>query len=132
LWSGIGIAIQIAASLVLVPLYEGVGAAAALALSAAVQSIAKSRLLQSCLGFPVAGWRWVMLAAVVPAFAAGLLFLQAPEWFQLIIGQWLVLIIFGAVIWRFGFKGADRLLFARRLRGANANVLPGVAADPGV
>jgi O-antigen/teichoic acid export membrane protein len=122
-WSMVGIAVQIAASLVLVPRYGGAGAAAGLALSAIVQSVAKSRMLQACLGHPVAGWRWVMLFGAVPAFATGLVFLKTPEWAQLLIGQWLVLAVFATIIWRFGFKGADRLLFARRLRPAEGDAL---------
>jgi O-antigen/teichoic acid export membrane protein len=117
IWSLVGIAVQVAASLVLVPRFGGVGAAAGLALSAIVQSVAKSRMLQNCLGYPVAGWRWVMLFGAIPALGVGVLFLQTPEWVQLLIGQWVVLAVFGAIVWRFGFKGADRLLFARRLRG---------------
>jgi O-antigen/teichoic acid export membrane protein len=118
-WSIIGIVIQIAASLLLVPRFGGAGAAAALALSAIVQSVAKSRILANHLGAPVAGWRWVMLFGAIPAFGVGLLFLQTPEWVQLLIGQWVVLAVFATIVWRFGFKGADRLLFARRLRASD-------------
>ena len=55
MWSLVGVAIQIGASLVLVPLYGGVGAAAGLAISALFLSIVKSRLLADKLGHPVAG-----------------------------------------------------------------------------
>lgn len=122
-WSAVGIAVQIGSSLILVPRFGGAGAATGLALSAAVQSVAKSRMLQQALGHPVAGWRWVMLLGAVPAFVAGLLFLRTPEWVQLIIGQWVVLAIFASIVWRFGFKGADRLLFARRLRPAEVEAV---------
>ena len=122
IWSLAGIFLQIGASLVLVPLYGGVGAAAGLAISALFLSVVKSRLLARLLGAPVAGWRLVMLAAALPAFALGLAFMQLPEWFQLALGQFIVLALYGAIIWRFGFKGADRLLFARSLRGKTATV----------
>jgi len=124
LWSFAGVVIQIGASLVLVPLYGGVGAAAGLAVSALFLSVAKSRLLARLLGAPVSGWRPVMLAAAIPALALGLLFMRLPEWFQLALGQFIILALFGAIIWRFGFKGADRLLFARGLRGKTAPVDP--------
>ena len=124
LWSFAGIVIQIGVSLVLVPLYGGVGAAAGLAVSALFLSVAKSRLLARLLGAPVSGWRPVMLAAAIPAFALGLLFMRLPEWFQLALGQFIILALFGAIIWRFGFKGADRLLFTRGLRGKTAPVDP--------
>ncbi|MFZ4688599.1 MAG: lipopolysaccharide biosynthesis protein [Polymorphobacter sp.] len=120
LWSLAGIGVQIGVSLILVPIYGGVGAAGGLAVSALFLSVAKSRLLASVLGHPVAGWRWIMVIAAIPAFAAGLLFMRLPEWFQLALGQFLILGIFCGIIWRFGFKGADRLLFARRLRGQDA------------
>jgi O-antigen/teichoic acid export membrane protein len=116
-WSAAGITIQAGLSLILVPRYGGEGAAAALAASALILSVGKSRLLAQLLAHPVAGWRWSLLLAGVPAFLLGLLFLQTPEWVQLGLGQWLVLALFSAIIWRFGFKGADRLLFARSLRG---------------
>ncbi len=129
MWSLAGIAIQVGASLILVPMYGGVGAAAGLAISALFLSVVKSRLLARVVGHPVAGWRWIMLIAAVPAFALGLAFIRLPEWFQLALGQFIVLALYSAIIWRFGFKGADRLLFARRLRGAPA-AFPG-AAEPG-
>jgi O-antigen/teichoic acid export membrane protein len=117
MWSLAGIVIQAGLSLVLVPRYGGVGAAGALAVSALFLSVAKSRLLARVLGHPVAGWRWIMPIAAAPALAIGLLFLRTPEWVQLGLGQWLILAVYAGVIWRFGFKGADRLLFARQLRG---------------
>ena len=130
MWSLAGISIQIALSLVLVPLYGGVGAAVGLAVSAAFQSVVKSRLLQRLLAHPVAGWRWVMLAAALPALGAGLLFLQTPEWAQLGLGLWIILGVFSGIIWRFGFKGADRLLFARTLRVTTTNTTPIITVAP--
>ncbi len=117
MWSLAGVVMQAGISLVLVPRYGGVGAAAGLAISALFLSIAKSRLLARILGNPVAGWRWIMLIAASPAFAMGLVFMHLAEWFQLALGQFLILGLFCAIIWRFGFKGPDRLLFARQLRG---------------
>lgn len=116
LWSLVGVAIQIAASLVLVPRYGGVGAAAGLAISALFLSVVKSRLLADKLGHPVAGWRWSMLGAGAAAFATGLLVMRTPEPVQLSLGLLAILGVYSGIIWRFGFKGADRLLFARRLR----------------
>ena len=118
LWSLVGIAIQVAASLVLVPRYGGVGAAAGLAVSALFLSVVKSRLLAEKLGHPVAGWRGSMLAAGAAGFATGLVVMRLPEPVQLSIGLLAIVGVYGSIIWRFGFKGADRLLFARRVRGA--------------
>lgn len=119
-WSLAGIAIQVAISLVLVPRTDafggGVGAAAGLAVSALFLSVVKSRLLAGTLGHPVAGWRWSMLGAGAAAFATGLLVLRTPEPVQLSLGLIAIVGVYGGIIWHFGFKGADRLLFARRLR----------------
>jgi hypothetical protein len=42
--------------------------------------------------------------------------MRTPEPIQLSIGLIAILGVFGGIIWRFGFKGADRLLFTRQLR----------------
>jgi len=111
-----GIVVQIILSLVLVPRYSGIGAASALAASVLLLSVVKSRLLSQQLGEPVSGWRWILLLAALPTLGLGLLLLKTPEWFQLTFGLVAILGLFGGIVWRFGFKGADRLLFARRLR----------------
>lgn len=128
MWSLAGILIQIGVSLLLVPrddfLGGGVGAATGLAVSALFLSVAKSRLLARLLDAPVGGWRWILVIAAIPTFATGLLLLRLPEWFQLSFGLAIILGVFGAIVWRWGFKGADRLLFARGLRGADAEAVP--------
>jgi O-antigen/teichoic acid export membrane protein len=129
-WSIVGLAVQAGLTLWLVPL-EGpiggaVGAALALAIAALLQSVVKSRLLAARLGHPVAGWRWSLLLAALPAFGVGLLVLRTPEPIQLTIGFFAILGTYGLVIWRIGFRGADRLLFARGLKKleAEATSLP--------
>ncbi len=124
-WSFAGIAVQFGVSLVLVPLYGGVGAAAGLALAALLLSLAKSRLLARRLGAAVSGWRPSLGLAALPAAAYAALMLQTPEWLQLSAGQIGLLLIYGGVLWRFGFRGDDRLLFARGLRGKGAAGPPG-------
>jgi O-antigen/teichoic acid export membrane protein len=116
LWSVAGLVVQAGLSLLWVPLWGGAGAAAALAVAALLQSVAKSRLLQARLGHPVAGWRLSLLVAALPTVGVGLLVLRTPEPIQLSIGLVAILGTFGFIIWRFGFKGADRLLFSRSLR----------------
>jgi O-antigen/teichoic acid export membrane protein len=124
LWSLIGLGVQLGLSLWLVPLdapFGGaVGAALALAVAALLQSVAKSRLLAARLGHGVAGWRFSLILAGVPAFGTGLLVLRTPEPIQLSIGLVAIAGTFGFIIWRFGFKGADRLLFARGLKKIEA------------
>jgi O-antigen/teichoic acid export membrane protein len=119
-WSLIGVVIQIGVSLVLVPRDDvfggGVGAALGLAVSALFLSIVKSRLLADRLGHPVSGWRWSLLVAGLAGIGTGLGVMRTPEPVQLSIGLVAILGVFGGIIWRFGFKGADRLLFARQMR----------------
>jgi O-antigen/teichoic acid export membrane protein len=121
-WSLVGVGIQIGVSVVLVPRTDmfggGVGAALGLAVSALFLSIVKSRLLAEKLGHPVAGWRWSMLIAGAAGLGTGLVVMRTPEPIQLSIGLIAILGVYGGIIWRFGFKGADRLLFARQLRKA--------------
>jgi hypothetical protein len=54
--------------------------------------------------------------------AQGILLLRTPEWFQLTLGLAMILGLFGGIVWRWGFKGADRLLFARRLKTLEAGL----------
>ncbi len=115
-WSLAGLAIQLAASLILVPIYGAMGAAGALALAALFLSIVKSRTLAARLHASVTGWRWQMPVAAIPAAGLGLAILSLPtryEWAQLAFGVPAILALYGAIIWRIGFRGSDRLLFAR-------------------
>jgi O-antigen/teichoic acid export membrane protein len=135
MWSIAGLVVQAGLTLWLVPL-DGpiggaVGAALALAIAALLQSVVKSRLLASRLGHPVAGWRWSLLLAALPAFGVGMLVLRTPEPIQLTIGFVAILGSYGLVIWRIGFRGADRLLFARGLKKLEAEAtLPLTPANP--
>ena len=127
-WSVIGLGVQLALTLILVPLYGGAGAAGALAAGALLLSVVKSRLLTDRLGLPVSGWRWVLLLAALATVALGVVLWRTPEWFQLTFGLAGILGLFGSIVWRWGFKGADRLLFARRLKKLEAEA--GLADQP--
>jgi O-antigen/teichoic acid export membrane protein len=119
-WSLIGLGVQAVLTLLLVPLPGalggGVGAALALAIAALLQSVVKSRLLQAKLGHAVSGWRWSLLLAGLPIVGLGLIVQRTPEPIQLTIGFFGLLGSYGFIIWRIGFRGADRLLFARGLK----------------
>ena len=115
LWSAAGIAVQVAISLVLVPVLQGVGAAGGLAIAALFLSVVKTRTLRRTLAVPVSGWRWSLLAAGIPAFLVGLAVQYLPEYLQLTAGVAAILGTYGALIWTLGFKGPDRLLFRRSL-----------------
>lgn len=113
-WSLGGIALQAALTIVLAQNFGGVGAALGLAAAMLFLSIAKTRILSKTLATPVAGWRWALPLAALPAAAVGIVMLGTPEWAQLSIGIAAILGVYGAVIWTIGFKGPDRLLFTRR------------------
>ena len=105
----------------LVPLYGGIGAAAGLAVAALFLSIGKSFVLARRLGESVSGWRWSILAGAVPGFGTGYAIMQLPEWLQLSVGWMIIVAVYGAILWRWSFKGPDRLLFARRLQIGTAD-----------
>lgn len=114
-WSIAGLVVQAGVSLLLVPRFDGVGAAGGLAIAALLLSVAKSRLLGARLRHKVLAWRWSMLVAALPALAVGFAVQWLPEWAQLSVGLVAILVVYGALLWRWGFRGPDRLLFARRL-----------------
>ena len=120
-WSLAGLVLQAGVSVWLVPLYGGIGAAAGLAVAALFLSIGKSFVLARRLGESVSGWRWSILAGAVPGFGTGYAIMQLPEWLQLSVGWMIIVAVYGAILWRWSFKGPDRLLFARRLQIGTAD-----------
>lgn len=114
MWSVVGISLQAALTLALVPFFGAPGAAAGLALSAAFVSIMKARLLKADLGARVAGWRWAMLLATCAALVVGLVVQLLPPFWQIGTGIPTILATYAAVLWFKGFRATDRLLFARR------------------
>ena len=106
--------------------YQAAAAAGALAVALGIASVLKARLLERILGESVLGWRWSLLegaaAAIVVGIAVRFLF---PEWAQLAIGVFLILIAFGAVIWWRGFTAEDRMLF--RFKRDEEPTLPDVS-----
>ncbi len=112
-WSAAGIAVQVAVTLILAPVLQGVGAAAGLAIAALFLSIVKTLTLGRVLAAPVSGWRWSLIGAALPAFAVGVGVQFLPEYLQLSVGVAAIIGTFGTVVWTTGFRGPDRLLFRR-------------------
>jgi O-antigen/teichoic acid export membrane protein len=90
---------------------QAAAAAGCLAAALGLASLLKARLLQRLLGEPVHGWRWSLLLAGAAAGAVGVGVSFMPEWLQLAAGILLILLTFGAVVWRYGFTAEDRVLF---------------------
>lgn len=91
--------------------------ALALALALGSSSVVKSHLLQRLLRHRIATWRPALLGASAAAVIIGSLIVALPrhyEWVELVFGVPAILLVYGAVIWRFGFGSEDRELFRRR------------------
>jgi O-antigen/teichoic acid export membrane protein len=94
-------------------LYQAAGPAIALTIALAIGSLLKSRLAAHLLGAPVSVWRWPLLFAAAAAVAVGEAAILLPEWAELAFGIAAMLLAYGAVIWRWGFTEADRILFRK-------------------
>lgn len=95
----------------LVPLLGGAGAAIGLLVALTFASIGRALLLKGALGTPAPVWRWSLLAAAVPAAAVGLAARELPELWMMLLGIPAILVAYGVVIWRAGYREEDRLLF---------------------
>ena len=90
--------------------------AIALMLSLGLASIVKSSLLKHLLGAPVVGWRWPLVWAALAAALVGKVVTWLPEeakFAELPLGVPLILVVFGTILWRWGFTEADRVLFRK-------------------
>ncbi len=125
LWSLATLGVQVALTLVLAPAIGGVGAALALAISAAFASAAKARLLGQLLGHAVTDLRWALLLAATVALVVGLLCRFLPYgWLQIVVGIPVILGSYALILGRYGFHESDRLLFARRKGAKDAANTP--------
>ena len=126
------ICLQAALSFVMILLVRNLGGdpillaaapALALALALAVSSFVKSRFLERLLESRIAIWRLPLFAAASVAVITGCAFVALPrsyEWVELVFGVPLILAVYSAVIWRFGFGPEDRALFKRQKAAAPA------------
>ncbi|MCG2839788.1 oligosaccharide flippase family protein [Sandaracinobacter sp. RS1-74] len=109
-----GLLLQAVLSLLLIPAFGGEGAAGALLLGLVAAAIVRQVVLGRVLGADVGMWRWSLLAAGALAFAFGYAARALPELPQMVVAIPGVLLLFGAAIWKFGFRAEDRALFRRR------------------
>jgi O-antigen/teichoic acid export membrane protein len=94
-------------------LYQAAGVAAGLACALGISSFIKARLAQKLLGAPVSIWRPALPVAAGLAVVVGEIVILGPDWFELAIGIPAILATYAAVIWRWGFTEADRVLFRK-------------------
>jgi O-antigen/teichoic acid export membrane protein len=94
-----------------VPHLGGEGAALGLLLALTFASVGRALLLKGALGTSAPIWRWSLLVAAVPAVALGVAARQLPELWMMALGIPAILVAYGVVIWRFGYREEDRLLF---------------------
>lgn len=109
-----GLLVQAIASFLLIPPFGGEGAAAALLLGLIAAGVIRQQVLGRALGADVTIWRWSLLAAGAAAFGVGYAARALPELPEMLVAIPGVLLVFGILIWRFGFAREDRALFARR------------------
>lgn len=90
--------------------------ALALAIALGTSSVVKSHFLQHLLHHRVGTWRPALVIASSAAVIVGGLVVSLPrrfEWVELVFGIPIILGVYCAIIWRFGFGPDDRSLFAR-------------------
>lgn len=114
LLSVIGLGVQAAFSFLLIPSLGGEGAAAGLLISMLFVAVAKQLLLRRILRETILFWRWPLLWAGALCFGIGFLLRPLPLLAQTLVTIPAILLVFGALMWRFGFNDDDRVLFQRR------------------
>ncbi|WP_265587407.1 lipopolysaccharide biosynthesis protein [Sphingomicrobium arenosum] len=117
-------AILILRSLGYPPEIQAAGAAAGLAIAFGFAAVAKAWLLSGIVNTSVSGWRWPLVWAAVATVPLGLMIGRLPDWAQLTMGAPTILLIFGIVVWRWGFGPEDRELFKMRKGEASSAELP--------
>jgi O-antigen/teichoic acid export membrane protein len=105
-------------------LYVAAGPAIALTLALALASIVKVRLAQKLLGAPISVWRWPLVGAVAAASVIGWIATRGPEWSELLLGIPAILGVYGWIIWTYGFKEEDRVLFRKSRAPTSEAPLP--------
>jgi O-antigen/teichoic acid export membrane protein len=94
-------------------LYQAAGAAGALAVSLAISSVVKVRLAAHVLAAPIAIWRAALPMAAAVAILLGQIVILGPQWAETGLGIPAILLAYGIIIWRYGFRDEDRVLFRK-------------------
>ncbi len=126
LWISVGtIAVQALLTLGLIlgaqrldlpPMWIAAMPALALAVALFLGALAKSLLLGRITATPIRIWRPVLVIAGLVTGLVGAAFAALPqhfEWVELIVGLPAMLLVFSAIMWRWGFGPDDRALFSR-------------------
>ena len=94
-------------------LYQAAGAAGALVIALGVSSLIKVRLAAHVLATPISIWRTALPMAAAVATLVGYVVVRGPQWAEVSFGIPAILLAYGAIIWRYGFKREDRVLFRK-------------------
>ena len=96
--------------------WQAAGPAVALAVSVAITSVIKARVLSGILQAPVSPFRWPLVWATGAAIIVGGAFTLLPkrlEWAELLFGEPAIAATYLLVLWRWAFGPADRALFSK-------------------
>lgn len=102
-------------------LYYAASVALALALSLAVSSFIKLRFLERLLGTPIKIFRPALFWGIAVAIIIGQFVTKMPTWFELSIGEVIILGVYGFIIWTRGFGPEDRVLFKKNRKIVDAH-----------
>jgi O-antigen/teichoic acid export membrane protein len=110
----VAIAVEVGVAAWLAPAWGGAGAATGLLAATVVMAVGKQILIVNTLQCPVPMWRISILLCAVPAFLYGYATRYLPtEAMHMVATAFGLPLIFGALLWRFAFRPADKLLFAK-------------------
>ncbi len=93
--------------------WQSAAPAMVLCMTLLLSSLLKARLARDVLGAPIRALRSSLVIAALVASLVGLVFWRFAEWVDLGVGIPAIAVVYGTIIWRFGFADADRKLFAR-------------------
>ncbi len=94
--------------------YQAAGAAGALVVALGLSSLVKVRLASRVLGARISIWRIALPLAAAAAVLVGQIVVHGPQWAETGLGIPAILLVYGVIIWRYGFRDEDRVLFRKQ------------------
>jgi O-antigen/teichoic acid export membrane protein len=99
------------------PLWVAAMPALALALALYLGALAKSLLLGRITHMPIRIWRPILFIAALATIIVGMAFTALPrrfEWMEIVFGVPVMILVYGAIVWRKGFTAEDRAILGGR------------------